>query len=626
MLIQRMRDGTEGIMAKIIIGLIIIVFALFGFGSITTFLAPVASVATVNGEEITQQEMEVNVERRRRMMMARSMQVDEDQLREDVLDSLITRAVLSQAADELDLHYSDAAIDAEIVASEVFQLEGQFNAQQFQQVISGAGYSPLTYRAEMRTDKLFEQMISGVQESSFLTVEEATRYGGLLSQRRDIAYIQILVSDLLDEVEISEEEIAEYYGSNASDFVTEETVDLQYLELSRDELAAAYELDEAELLDYFNQNRETWSTDEARRMAHILIETSGDVSENDALEKAQGIYSRITEGEDFNALAQENSDDLGSRDNGGDLGFNIQGTFAPEFEAVAFDMALNQMSEPVRTDLGYHIIKLLGIEEANTPSLDDVRMEVEQAYRYEVTEDEFVSLSSRLAEMLFENPSEIESAASELGLEVRTTGHLTGDASHVLMSNAEVADAAFSPDVLLDGNNSDLIQISDEYHVGIRVAEHKPSTTRELDEVRLDIEYILQRQKATGIADEKARAIVALIRAGSLAQYAADQHGVSWTAVAGASRFEPEVEPFVLGEAFKLPRPAENKESLGTATLSNGDAVVMRVSAVINKSADDLQEAEIEGVQRSLSRQFGMIDFDEFQSGRRHEAFVDRSN
>ncbi|MCS5573699.1 MAG: SurA N-terminal domain-containing protein, partial [Pseudomonadales bacterium] len=438
-----MRDGTEGIMAKIIIGLICIVFALFGFGSITTFLAPVAKVATVNGEDITQQAMEVTVERRRRMLMARDTPIDEDQLREDVLNSLITRAVLTQAAAELNLHYNDAELDAEIVTSPVFMLDGQFNAQQFQQVIGGAGFTPLTYRAEMRADKLFGQMITGIQQSAFITQGEAKRFGGLLAQRRDIAYIQILASDLIDQVEVSDEEVTHYYNANLSNFVTDETVDLQYIELSRDELAASYEIDELALQEYFDENKTGYSTDESRHISHILIETTTDLDAEAARQRAESVYQRIVAGEDFSAAAQEASDDQGSRQNGGDLGFNQRGIFSPDFESVAFSLAVNQVSEPVKTDFGFHIIKVHAIEEAVVPELADVRGELEQTYRYAVTEDEFVSKSSRMAEMLFENFSELESVADALGLEVRSTGHLKRDADHSLMSASGVSAAAF---------------------------------------------------------------------------------------------------------------------------------------------------------------------------------------
>lgn len=232
MLIQKMRDGSEGILAKVIIGLIIIVFGLFGFGSITTFLAPVPKVATVNGAEIGQGEMEFAVERNRRLLMARGVpldQIDEDELRTNVLEGLISRELLSQAADSLNLHYSDAAIDADIVQTEMFQLDGSFNPDQFQNVIRGAGYTPLSYRDELRTDKLFDQLLTGIRGSAFLTEDESKRYSSLLSQSRDIAYIEISANDLIDEVIVEDEDIQDYYDANLSDFVTDETVTLSSL-------------------------------------------------------------------------------------------------------------------------------------------------------------------------------------------------------------------------------------------------------------------------------------------------------------------------------------------------------------------------------------------------------------
>ncbi|MBT4161238.1 MAG: hypothetical protein HOC70_08705 [Gammaproteobacteria bacterium] len=629
MLIQHMRDGSEGVLAKVIIGLIIIVFALFGFGSITTFLAPTPKVATVDGEDISQQEMEVAVERNRRMLMARDIpaeEIDEDKLREDVLDSLVTRTVLAQTAGNLDLHYSDAALDQEIIASEVFMLDGIFSSEQFKRVIGSAGYTPLSYRAEMRTDKLFDQMITGIRQSAFITPDEAKRYSGLLSQRRDIAYIQIAVPDLIDEVTVTDDEIEEYFNANSSDFVTDETVNLQYIELKREDLAAAYELDEDELRDYFEENKGVYSTDESRRVAHILIEIDDDTGAEEAEALAIEVHGRIVDGGDFTALAKEYSDDLGSQDSGGDLGFNNQGTFFPEFEAVAYDLSLNQVSGPVQTEIGFHIIKVLGIEEANLPGLDEVRAEVEQIYRHTATEDDFVSKSSRMAELLFENFSELESTASAIELDVKITGDLKRDANHELMSVSRVVAAAFSPDVLVDGNNSDLIEVSEDHHIGLRVLEHKPSSIRALSEVTEDVRYILQREKAAELAQTRAKEIVAAIDSGSLAQFVADEYSLEWQVALKATRFDQEVDPFILGEAFKLLRPVENKESLGVATLLNGDSVVLRVSSVVNRPAGEIEESELAGVQAGLARQMGLSDFQEFQQSLKQEATLERVN
>jgi len=630
MLIQRMRDGSEGILAKIIIGLIIIVFALFGFGSITTFLAPTPKVATVNGSEVSQQEMELEVERRRRMLLARDIspaEIDEDALREAVLNTLISRALLTQAAEELSLQVSESAIDAEIVSTEIFQFDGQFDGQQFQQVIAGAGYTPLSYREAMRTDKLFEQMSSGIGGSAFVTEEEANRYRGLLSQRRDIAFIRVSAADLIDEVSIEDSDIQDYYNQNRQDFVTTEKINLQYLELSREALAASLDVIEADLLQYFEDNKSDYATNESRRVAHILVETGDELTEEAAEAKARGIYDRIIEGEDYTALAMEMSDDLGSRENGGDLGFNEQGTFDDEFEAVAYDLALSQVSEPVRTELGFHIIKVLDIRAASMPSFEDVRAELDMRYRMAQTQEEFVIASSRLADLLFQNYAELESTAETLGLEVRETGLLARDASHFLFSDSRVAEAAFSPDVLMDGNNSDLIELSDDLHLGIRVAEHQPSVTRPLAEAREDIRYILQRTRAADLADQRARNIVSEIESGSLAQFVADQYDLAWQVVPGAARAADTdtIDPQILTEAFKLPRPADDKETLGVATMLEGDALVLRVSGVTNPT-DDVSEAELTGLQLALSRQLGSGEFVDFQESLRKDADLEKTN
>ncbi len=628
MLIQRLRDGSDGILAKVIIGLIIIVFGLFGFGSITTFLAPVPKVATVNGEAVTQQDMEIAVERNRRLLQARGVpldQINEDELRENVLRGLISREILSQATDDFDLYYSDALIDGEIISSDVFKVDGVFNADQFQNVIRSAGYTPLVYRDEMRTDSLFNQMLTGIRQSAFVTEAESKRFSSLLSQTRDLAYLQIRVDGLIDEVSVSDEEIAGYYADHSGDFVTEETVNIKYIELKHEQLAAELEVDEEALEQYFRENQADYSTDESRRVAHILIEATDDLSMEQALAKANEVYDRIKQGEDFSALARDESDDVGSRDNGGDLGFNPQGTFFPEFEAAAYDLALNQVSEPVETEVGYHIIKVLEIDEAVQPTLADVRTEVEQLYRMSATDDEFVTKSARLAELLFES-IDLKEPAAELGLEVQSTGSLSREATHFLMANNSVATAAFSADVLIDGNNSDLLELTDSHYVGIRVDEHSPSVTRSLAEVSEDIRYILQRGKAQSLAETRADAIVEAINGGSLAQYVANEYGLDWVLASSLSRFSRDIDPQIMREAFKLPRPADDKESLGTAILPNGDSLVLRVSEVTNRPSTELVEAELASVRERLASQLGLVDFQEFEDALTLEASIERVN
>ena len=628
MLIQRLRDGSDGVLAKVIVGLIIIVFGLFGFGSITTFLAPVPKVATVNGQGVTQQAMEIAVERNRRLLQSRGRPLDvinEDELRDNVLRGLISREILSQSSDELGLYYSDELVDIEIISSDVFKVDGVFNADQFENVIRSAGYAPLIYRDEIRTDSLFSQMLSGISQSAFVTETEGKRYSSLLRQTRDLAYLQVRVDGLIDEVSVSDEEIADYYVDRSGDFVTEETVNLQYVELKHEQLAAELEVDEVALKQYYHENQGDYSIDELRRVAHILIEASDDLSMAAAQVKAKEIYGRIKEGEVFSAVAKDESDDVGSRDKGGDLGFNPQGTFFLEFEEVAYGLALDQVSEPVETEIGYHIIKLLELDKAVQPSLADVRDEVEQRYRMYETEDEFVTSSSRLAELLFE-AIDLEAPAAELGLEVLSTGSLSRDSKHFLMVNNSAATAAFSADVLIDENNSDLLELTNSQHVGIRVEEHSPSVTRPLAQVTEGIRDILQRGKAESLARTRADSIVEAINRGSLSQYVANEYGLDWVVAPALSRFSQDIDPLVMREAFKLPRPADDKESLGTAILPNGDSLVLRVSEVTNGPSIELSEADVASVRKNLASQLGSMDFQEFENALTAEALIERVN
>lgn len=626
MSIQSLRDQSEGIVAKIIIGLIIVVFALFGFGSITTFLAPVPKVAVVGGENITQQEMEVAVERNRRLLLAQGTSpadIDEDELRRSVLQNLINRKLLAMAADDLGLYYSDEGLDEEIVSTEAFQLDGVFSPQQFQLVIGGAGYTPMTYRAEMRTDKKLQQLVNGIQKSAFLTDPEVARMSALAQQTRDVAFLRIDTEDLLDRVEVSEAEMHSYYDSHPADFMTEETVDLAYVEVKREDLMDAVEVTEDALRSYFERTKDIYALDESRRIAHILIETNDDVTQEEAKARIDDIHQQLMDGASFEELAREYSEDPGSADAGGDLGFNEPGTFVEPFEEAAYDLDINQISEPVLTQFGYHIIKVLDIEAAREPTFAEVRDRVERAYRQEKAEELFVEKSGELSELAFESP-DLEEPAAALDLVIKRTGPVTRDADEGLAANPDVMEAAFSPDVLLDGNNSRIIEITPNHHVVVRVADYQPQELEPYERVAGDVRDILAHEKATELAESQAQEIVAMLESGSITRYVADQFDLEWQVVADVGRNEVGLDPEINREAFKLPRPPKGNKSVGYTMLSDGDAAVITVTRVVNGPADQLAKSELEGLQTVLASQQGNYEYFEFRQGLAESADVEK--
>ena len=628
MAIQRMRDQSDGIVAKIIVGLIIVVFALFGFGSITTFLAPVAKVATVNGADISQQEMEIAVERNRRIMLAQDVapgDIDEDALRGDVLRTLINRELLSQQTVALDLEFSDSALDAEIVTTEIFQTEGVFDPQQFQRVISSVGYTPTSYREEIRLDKEFGQINSAIRGSAFMTKESVQRAGSLAQQTRDIAYLRADVDQLFDKVVVDENEVQAYYDANTGEYFSEETVDIEYLELKLKDLLPDAEFEESELVAFYDDTRDIYTENERRKAAHILIEVSDEVSESAAKESVDAIYARIVDGEDFATLAKEFSTDQGSAEQGGELGFGEAGTYVEEFEAALNNLSISQVSKPVLTEFGYHIIKLLDLEEEKVPTLDEIRPRIEEDFRESLAADIFVTKSARLDELAFES-QDLADPAADLDLEIKTTGHVSRKAGNGIAATPGVMEAAFSADVLLDGNNSGVIEINSNKHVVVRIKEHRASEVKPVDTVSVTIRDLLLREKATKLAESQVKEMVSMLEGGSITRYVADQYGLKWEVTGEARRNHPGMDVDINRGAFSLPKPQPGKKSVGYALLADGDAAAISVTNVSNKSDDETGDVEQASLARILGDRQGTLDYQDFQDSQNQSADISRVN
>ncbi len=627
MLIQHLRDRSEGVFAKILVGLIIIVFALFGFGSITTYLAPVPKVAVVNGDEITQQEMELSVERNRQYLLSQDvdpLDINEDQLRDNVLQTLITRKLLTQAVEDMNLQFSEARLEKEIVDTPVFQINNVFDSEQFQVVIRSSGFTPMSYRDEMRSDKLLGQLTSAIQSTAFVTDSMIRRVGSLSGQTRDIAFLRLDLESLLSEVNVTSEELRSYYDANLQSYETEETVDIGYVELKLADIIDEVEVTEAALASYYAEHRASYSIPESRRVAHILIESGEDSDREAAKQKAQEIHQQLMSGGDFSELAKEHSDDPGSAANGGDLGFSERGIFDPDFEVVAFELDLGQISEPVLTKDGYHIIKLLELEEGHEPELEEVRETVENTYRENLAEDLFISRSNRLSELAFESV-DLQEPAVELGLQIKSTGHVSRKATEGIAGDLQVIDAVFSGDLLLDGNNSDIIEISQTQHVVVRVNSHELGKLQSFEEVKESIRETLIRDKASELAESSAREMVAMLESGSVTRFVADQYGLEWQVFSSAGRTQTDLDPDIRNHAFTLPRPVEGDKSIGYTSLPDGDVVVISVTNVVNRAESDLIATEMTGIGDFLVSQQGFLDFQEFQDNLSGTSDIERT-
>lgn len=636
MLIQRLRDGTQGVTTKIIVGLIIVVFGLFGFGSITTFLAPVPTVAVVNGEDITQREMEIAVERQRNILLGEDIpasEIDEDQLRNLALQSLVARRIYAQKAKEFSLYYSDSLLDQQIVDTPVFQVEGRFDPQQFRRMLGGIGLTPMAYRDEIRVDRMVQQMETGMGLSQFITPDELRRINSLQGQQRDFAYLRVPAESFLDQLVVEDAAVQAYYDEHPEEFVTDESAQIEYIELTLDDLAADVPVTEDEVARHYEQTLEDYSAGEARRISHILVATSPTVNEAAAKQKIDQLRAQLLAGGDFAALAKENSDDPGSSEKGGDLGFNTTGTFVPEFDAVAFDLPVDELSEPVLTEFGYHLIKVTAIEDADIPSLEEIRDQVEAAYRKSLVEEDFVSLSARLEELLFES-IDLILPAEQSGLEIKTLAEFKRSGNEGVLADPQVVSAAFSQEVLVEGANSELIEVDEDHYLALRVLSHTPSEAKPFASVQEEIKDSLLRSQAAQQAANRAAAIVTAIRGGSLARFVSDEYDLEWEVHNAATRYMPNPAPEdlpdeewggILNSAFQLPRPDEGKESLASLSFGNGDGLVLRVARVDTSIQEELDQEELASLTNVLSANLGDYEFQEFREALRRASRVSRN-
>ena len=626
MLIQKLRDGSEGVLGKILIGVVVIIFGFFGFGSFSSFNSE-PKVATVSGSDIPLREFEFELERSRRVLMGRGASpgdIDDDLLRETTLARLVDREVFSQRSDEWNMRFSDPMIDKDILATASFQRDGKFDPDFFTNSLASAGYSVESYRGELRTDKIYQQFFNGVGDSSFLTEIEAQRVSGLLSQKREVAFLELDLTSLAEQVEVQDADLEEFFTENRQSFVTEETVVIEYIELTKEDFVSVRDYDASEVEEFFVENSSSYQKEERRNLSHIFLEFSKEKDQQEVRDLGSEIYSRLLQGEDFASLAREYSEDLGSKAEGGLLGFNEKGTFDPSFEEIAFDLASSEFSSPIEVDAGVHIVRVNDIEKAVKPSLEDVRVQVERDFNELRAEDKFYLASNELSELLFENP-DLEIPAKNMGTPIKTTEALARSSEHPLFVNAQVVESAFSPDVLMDGNNSDLIELEDGRVIGLRVSEHSPAYQKDFSEVSTEIFDLVLEQKSRALSQKIAQNIINEIEQGSLAQYVADQYGYSWTVLGRITPSQQGVNTNVLSAAFKIPRPIDKAESLGTAILADGSSAVIRISSVETEQVDsdgDLAD-EIKNV---FGRQRGFNEIRYLQESLRDASDVELSS
>jgi peptidyl-prolyl cis-trans isomerase D len=602
MVLQSIRERLTGVLAFTILGILVIPFALVGVNQYFTSSGG-NLVAKVNESEITFNDFNQSFSNYRRRMQSimgaayDPVEFDQLTMRRQHLDSLIDQELIIQAAQSMGLDVDDVTLAAEIRNIPAFQVDGEFNADVYQSRLQVQGLTPRQFQDEMRLQFVVNQLPRNITSSSIATSSEIEKFVALLDQSRTFRAAMVPAEAPETAPEFSEEEITAWYDNHSVDYQSEEQVVIEYVELDSAFMPAGQPPEEDFLREQFEAQQARFISPEQRRVSHILIEVAPDADEADletARQIAEDLSKRARAGEDFAMLARENSQDQGSAADGGDLGWVETGVMVQAFENAMYELSMEApISEPVQTGFGWHVIRLMEIREAAGMSFEEARMTLVMEYQEDEAARAFLEQADRLVDLIYEDPTTLESAALVLDLTVNEAGPFTRAGGEGITANPEVIEAAYSDLVLLQGSVSDPVNLDENRLVMIRLKEHMPVALKPLEDVRDEIVVTLSDNMAREIAETRASDLLAALQSGDQDFEAlAVESGFEFGLHEAIKRNSIVPDVTLVQEVFRLQAPAEGSPVQTVLPTTAGFAVVELESVIAGELDGDVLLAQ----------------------------------
>lgn len=606
-MLQSIRDRLTGPIVWFVIALIAVPFAFWGIDSFNTGGGdPV--VVKVGDQKITQAQFRQTYDQRYqqyRSLLGESFRADmfdEGKFRELTLDDMVQESAMRQYARSEGYRASDASLRDFLVTVPAFQKDGKFSSETYRDLLKEQGLQPDSYEVQLRDAISIDQLRGTVQATAFVTPAQAWDALRLEQQVRRVTVVPVSTKAFRDQVTVTDAQVADRYETDKSRYMSRERLKLAYIEVDRTKLGTV-EAPAPEVLKalYDAEKDARFAASEERRASHILVSFGAD--KDAARKKAEDLLAKAKSGTDFAQLARENSDDSGSKSEGGDLGWVRKGMMAPKFEEALYGIASGgDVTGPVETEFGWHLIKLAEIKAAAIRPFEDgaVQAELLDVYRTREGEKRFQDLSSKLEQLAFENTT-LEPVAAELKLEVKTTDWFTREGGAGITAIDAVKQAAFSPEVLDAGENSKPIPASADSLVVVHKAEYEPARQQPLEEVKDRVRDSVVADGAAKLAKDAAEALVAQVKGGQPLADAAKAKSLEIQFDGPASRGQSELEGAVGGAVFRMARPAEGGVNVQTVDNGNGGVSVVALAAVIDPPKPP-DEALAAGTARSPAR------------------------
>ena len=602
-MLPKIREKSQGAFSGIILTVICVPFVLWGINNYLND-GREEPIASVGKKDFFQRDVTKAYEKYQQSLGG--LAVDDASIKSQALSKLIKDEVLLQYVHQKGLTITDNALRDFVHTLPYFQTDGKFDEAKYKQMLSAQRMSSPEFVNQIRNALTMEQFQNTILDSSFATPYDLERVFKIQNQKRDVEYVTVPVS-VSDEIP-KNEAISAYYDAHQTQYQVPEQISVEYVELTLEDLAKTIDVTEEKIKTFYEEQKSQYSTPERRKVAHILFEINDKQDEKIALEKATKVKADLASGQDFSILAKELSDDKVTGKDGGDLGLFSAGVMEKNFDNAAITLKQGEVSEPVKSQFGYHLIKVTELTPEQIKPLESVKTEVINAYQKSQAENLFYQQGETLTEVAYQNSDNLQAAATQLNLTIKKTGLFTKTEGEGIAVNEKIRSAAFSEDVL-NGTNSTPIEVSTDHLVVLRLFEHKVAETKPLEQVKTEIINLLQVEQARQKSIETAKEIKTKLLEGQKITDVAANYKLPIKKEVGLTRMKKDFNVFLNEAIFKAAKPIGDTPNIFIVPLTSHEQVVVSLFKVQDGMMTDDDKKKVELAKKNISKAVGDSEF-----------------
>ena len=593
--IQGIRKSLDGIVVKIIVGIIIIAFVGSIGWSVFFSSTDVNVVAVVDDQEINindlNYEMRVQGYYFQERFGDQDFEIDEETLQKVSIESLIRKASILNFVSKSSLVVNDNVAYQELSKDESFQEDGKFSLTKFEAMARSQGYIPSTYLKRVKDDIALGFWREGIGGGAFITDKEIQENLRLAEQTRDIDFIRFNFNDILVKTITKPEGVKDFYEGNTKLFLTKKLAKIRYIDLSAQSLQKDIKITEQALQDEYALYLENFDNSIRKTVSHLMINIDDDTNEEQAVSLANNIVQKINDGSNFIDLVKEYSEDEGTKDMGGELGITDGSVFPPEFEQVIATLNEGELSGPVELEESVHLLMLTNIQEPVPDTYEDKKEAILSNIKEDLANDQFVGLLDQASDLTF-SLNEIDSIGKELNLLIQSANYFSQDKTPEDLNKTEILELLFENEEFHNNPTLEIIETGEGRAFIISLDDYKPENIKLFEEVEQEATNYYKAELAQLKLDQLVTTVIDSLNQGLEFSSISKDQGTELKSYKDLSRNTSLLSSSVVLDIFNLPR-ANFAVAHGTSVLENGDAIVYKLKSVNEKQSTITQEDKV---------------------------------